>query len=377
MGDKQTRRNYLQLLGTTGAALFAGCSNDPPTGDGTTTAGPTTTRDGGSAATPTTATESPNPDPSAEFEDVFVELYDQTVGSVVAIRVSGGGLGSGFVYDQNYIVTNYHVVTDANTVEIQYARGQSTTGQVVGTDQYSDLAVVDAAQRPEYANPLTPQPEEPEIGTRVAAIGSPYGLEGSMTNGIVSGVNRLVPSPSANFRIPNAIQTDAPVNPGNSGGPLVNLDGEVLGVVNSGGGENIAFAISAALVERVVPTIIQTGEYNHPYIGVSLAEVTSTVARANNLDRPRGVLVTSVAEGVPAGDVLQGSTGTTRVNGFRVPTGGDIILSVEDQRIDSPRDLLTYLELNASPGETVQFTILRNGQRRTVSVELIARERVQ
>jgi S1-C subfamily serine protease len=167
------------------------------------------------------------------------------------------------------------------------------------------------------------------------------------------------------------------VNPGNSGGPLVDLDRKVLGVVNSGGGDNIAFAISSALVERVASGIIETGEYDHPFIGVGLADVTPAVAEANGLERARGLLVANVVDGVPAADVLQGSTGSTRVDGFRVPTGGDVILSVDGRRVDSTRELLSYLELNASPGETVEFTVLRDGEERTVSVELVARERFQ
>lgn len=367
--DERTRRNFLGLTGAAGAALLAGCSSGSSTDTPENTAGTSTTTD-----SPSPEAESPA---EGEFSDAFVELYDEVIGSVVAIQVPGGGLGSGFVYDESHIVTNHHVVTDADTVEIQYAQGESATAEVVGTDPESDLAVVRSAGRPEYAVPLALHTDDPEVGTRVAAVGTPFGLEGSMSNGIVSGVNRLIPSPDADFRIPNAIQTDAAVNPGNSGGPLVNLDREVLGVVNSGGGDNIAFAISAALVERVVSGIIENGEYDHPFIGVGLVDVTSSVAEANGLEQPRGLLVENVADGVPAAAVLQGSTGTTTVDGFRVPTGGDVILSVGGQDVNSRRELLSHLELNASPGDTVEFTILRDGEERTVSVELVAREEFQ
>lgn len=366
MDERRTRRDFLGTVSAAGAAALAGCS-DALSGAAETTRSPESTA----------ATDTPNASSPEEFEDAFVELYDRTVGSVVAIRVPGGGLGSGFVYEGNHVVTNYHVVTDADTVEVQYARGQSVTGRIVGTDRHSDLAVVRAERRPGYASPLPLHTAEPEIGTPAAAIGSPYGLEGSMTSGIVSGVNRLVPSPSADFRIPNTIQTDVPVNPGNSGGPLVNLNEEVLGVVNSGGGDNIAFAISAALVERVVPAIIQTGEYNHPFVGVDLVDVTPAVAEANGLQRTDGVLVTKVVENTSAAGILQGSTGTERVNGFTVPTGGDVILSIGGRQIESPREFLSYLELQGSPGETVQLTIIRDGRKRTVSVELSSRERVR
>jgi S1-C subfamily serine protease len=388
MTDERTRREVLGLAGAAGATLLAGCSSGPDAENATSTVEGTSTPAPAATGTPTateTSATTDSPSPEAEgsdaadegFSDAFVELYDEVIGSVVAIQVPGGGLGSGFVYDEDHVVTNQHVVTDASTVEVQYAQGESATAEVVGTDPESDLAVVRAAGRPDYAEPLALVAEEPEVGTRVAAIGSPYGLQGSMSTGIVSGVNRLVPSPNSEFRIPNTIQTDAAVNPGNSGGPLVSLDREVLGVVNSGGGDNIAFAISAALVERVVSGIIENGEYDHPFIGVGLADVTPTVAQANDLEQARGLLVTSVADGVPAADVLQGATGTTTVNGFRVPTGGDVILAAGGEPVGSARELLAYLELNASPGETVEFTILRDGEERTVSVELVAREDFQ
>lgn len=307
-------------------------------------------------------------------ESVYTRVYRETVGSVVLVRAPGGGLGSGFVYDREHVVTNYHVVTDNEHVDVQFSRGASVTGAVVGTDSYSDLAVVRPESQPEYAGRLPLHPEEPAIGQRVAVVGSPYGLEGSMTNGIVSGVDRVVPSPQGEFEIPNAIQTDAPVNPGNSGGPLVNLDAEVLGVVNAGGGENIAFAISAALVERVVPTLISEGAYDHPYLGIDTVDVTPAVARANDLDRTSGVLVTDVAGGSPAAGVLQPSTDTEQVDGFQVPVGGDIVLSLGDHPVESPRDLRSTLELNATPGQPIQLSLRRDGERMAVSVEVGALE---
>lgn len=368
MGDLRTRRGCLSLIASSVTASLAGCSNVADVGDETATPA-TETR----ATTPPPA--NPNASVSGDLPPVYVDLYNQIVGSVVLIRVPNGGLGSGFHYDKTHVVTNYHVVTDADTVEIKYAHGETITGQVLGTDRYSDLAVVRVKQRPNYADPLPLHPDDPKIGRRVATIGSPYGLSESMTNGIVSGVDRVVPSPQGNFTIPNAIQTDAPVNPGNSGGPLVNLDGDVLGVVNSGGGENIAFAISAALVERVVPAILRTGEYNHPFLGLDTIEVTPIVARANDLAKPRGVLVTHIVEGSPAADVLQASTDTKRVAGFEVPVDGDVILSIAGQKITAPKQIRSYLELHASPGQTIQISIVRDGNEQTVSVEVATLER--
>lgn len=364
MESNRTRRAFLSYLATGTAAGLGGCSvfgagDEPATGRTST---PTGNRPAANASAP------------ADMEDVYVRLYEEVVESVVLVRVPGGGLGSGFRYGDEHVVTNYHVVTDAETVEVRYARGQVATGEVVGTDSYSDLAVVRPESQPEYAGRLPLHPEEPAIGQRVAVVGSPYGLEGSMTNGIVSGVDRVVPSPQGEFEIPNAIQTDAPVNPGNSGGPLVNLDAEVLGVVNAGGGENIAFAISAALVERVVPTLISEGAYDHPYLGIDTVDVTPAVARANDLDRTSGVLVTDVAGGSPAAGVLQPSTDTEQVDGFQVPVGGDIVLSLGDHPVESPRDLRSTLELNATPGQPIQLSLRRDGERMAVSVEVGALE---
>jgi S1-C subfamily serine protease len=365
MGDDHlTRRSCLGLVGAALTVGAAGCSNEAPSAAQSDESG--------------TERQAETPDGGGQDgglgENAFTKLYDRTVGSVVLIRTPGGSLGSGWVYGESHVVTNYHVVQGAGTVDVTFARGESVTAQVIGRDAYSDLAVVRLPRKPDYAEPLPLAKSEPEIGTRVAAIGSPYGLEGSMTAGIVSAVNRLVPSPNAKeFQIPNAIQTDAAVNPGNSGGPLVDLDGIVLGVINSGGGENIAFAISAALVRRVVPALIKHGTYRHPYLGVGVVDVTDLVARANGLRRPRGVLVTNVDPTSPAAGKLRGASGTKRVNGFAVPTGGDVILAIDGTTISTPQAFASYLALQTHPGERVTLTILRNGERRQVQVTVGAR----
>ena len=367
--SSRTRREFLGALGVAAAAGLAGCSADSDVAPTATDGGATTT------ARETASGQNAAVSPSGAGEgSAYTRVYRQTIGSVVQILVPNGGLGSGFVYDGSHVVTNYHVVTDHERVQVQFSQGESVTGRVVGTDRHTDLAVVRVENRPDYAAPLSLVTEEPVIGTRVAAIGSPYGLQGSLTTGVVSGVNRLVPSPNADFSIPNAIQTDAPVNPGNSGGPLVNLAGEVLGVINSGGGNDIAFAISAPLVRKVVPSLIDDGTYRHPYMGVQLVDVTEAVARANGLDRARGLLVRDVVRGSPAANVLQPSTGAERVSGFQVPVGGDVIVSVNGHEVSSRQALLSYLELNTSPGETVRLGIIRDGERQTVQLTLGARE---
>lgn len=336
------------------AAGFAGCSESFP-GDGQGTPG----------VQQSTVT------PDRGEESAYQQVYDKTATSVALVRTPSRNLGSGWVYDdQGHVVTNAHVVGDSNRVELQFSRGQTIPADVVGMDKLSDLAVLNATERPSYATPLPLANSQPAIGTRVAVIGSPYALRGTLTSGIVSGVNRLLPNPRADFLLPNAIQTDAPVNPGNSGGPLVDLDGTVLGVVNSGGAENIAFAISAAMVQRVVPALIQDGEYVHPTLGVRTTKVTDTVARANNLEHTRGLLVVEADPEGPAAAKVRGSDSRTQIRGLTVPVGGDVILSIDGHEVSTRQDLISYVRLQTSPGETVSLTVLHDGERQTVKVEL-------
>jgi S1-C subfamily serine protease len=372
MTERKTTRR--RLLGGAGAALaagVAGCGGDGGSAGRTTTTGgtPGETTTGTSTATGTDGTNG-----SGEAGgSVYTELYRSTVGSVVLLRTPSGSQGSGWAYDERHLVTNQHVVGEADVVDVQFSRGESVRGEVVGVDARADLAVVAVPpeERPEYASPLPLAESEPPVGQRVAAIGSPYGLQGSLTTGVVSGVDRLVPSPaSGDYRIPNGIQTDAAVNPGNSGGPLVDLEGTVLGVVNSGGGENIAFAISAPLVRQVVTALIEEGEYVHPTLGVRLLPVTEIVAAANGLEETRGLLVTDVASGSGAAEALRPATGTETVGGFDVPVGGDVILSIGGRDVSTRQAFREYLELETRPGDAVTLTVLRDGERRQVEVEV-------
>ena len=369
MSEKRTtRRRYLGGLGAALTGGLAGCSGTLGEIGMTGSDGSLSSENGTTTANSTNAT-----DAADEAESPYTQVYQGTIQSVVLLNVTtaeGTGQGSGFVYQDGYVVANEHVVADATEVRVRFSRGKWRSASVVGTDVSSDLAVVQVDDRPEYATALPLVENEPAIGTEVVAIGNPFGrFDGSASAGIVSGINRSIPAQNG-YTIPDAIQTDAAVNPGNSGGPLVNLDGRVVGVINSGGGENIAFAISAALVGRVVPALIKNGEYDHAYLGVSLATVTPTIAEANGLDRPRGVYVNEVLPEGPAAGVLQGSERRQRVDDEVVPTGGDIIVGIGGTEIDSRQQLSSYLALQASPGETVDLTVLRNGERRTVEVTL-------
>ncbi|WP_435125802.1 S1C family serine protease [Halobaculum sp. D14] len=349
-----SRREFLAAVGAAGAAGAAGC-----------------VRIGG-------RTGSGAPVSGADVDDsATAAVYDRVVPSVVGVRVydDSGPLanGSGFVTDDG-VVTNQHVVAGASRVKLRFHGNVWRDADVVGTDAYSDLAVLSPADRPASATPLgwVDTSPEPPVGTDVLAIGTPYGYDGSASSGVISGVDRLLPGPN-DFQIADAVQTDAALNPGNSGGPLVTMAGSVAGVVNSAGGENIGFAISAALAKRVVPALAADGDYDHSYMGVRLLEVSPTVAAAYGLDDVGGVVVTQVAADGPSAGVLRGSDGTDVVDGVRVPTGGDVIVGMAGRDVETQADLSNVLALRTSPGETIPVRVRRGDAATTVDLTLGAR----
>jgi S1-C subfamily serine protease len=311
------------------------------------------------ADAPTQPTGTP---PDGEFRQV----YEATVDSVAVVRTDDGQ-GTCYAIDDTRMVTNQHVVEDADTVDLQFASDAWTTAEVVGTDVFSDLAVLSAPGRPASATALELVEYPPVAGQEVVVIGTPFGLRGTVTTGVVSGVNRVLDAASG-FSVPGAIQTDAAVNPGNSGGPLLSLDGEVVGVISAAGGENIAFGIPPQLVRRVVPDLIEFGDYQHPFLGIGLEEVTPAIARANDLARTRGVVVTNVVENGPSEGVLRAATDTEFVDGERVPVGGDVIVGVRDRPITSTAGLLAELAFRTFPGDDLPVTVVRDGEELTVTV---------
>ncbi|RDI70427.1 S1C family serine protease [Halopelagius longus] len=366
-GTGPTRRAV--LAGAT--ALVAGCSASPLDGDaetpGTAAGSATGTDEGGRTATTSEGTAAP--DGIRERGDPYVAVYEETIPSVAFVRVStarGQSQGSGWVYDGGYVVTNAHVVSEANTVTVEFRQGDWSRAEVVGSDARSDLAVLSVDSAPAYAEPLS-LADEPPVGTEVMALGAPFSLSGSASVGIVSGLDRSIRIRNG-FLVADGIQTDAAVNPGNSGGPLVNLDGNVVGVVNSGGGDNVAFAVSASVVEDVVPSLVENGRYRAPYIGVQVRSVTPAVASVYGFEEARGVLVAGVVSGSPADGVLRGATGRETKFGETVPTGGDVVRAIGGTRIETEDDLSSYLAAEASPGETATFRVWRDGE--TVEEEL-------
>jgi S1-C subfamily serine protease len=316
-------------------------------------------------------------------QDIDLErLYRDVIPSVVSVYVAstgpGMGSGSGFVYDDGHVVTNQHVTAGQEEVELRFADGQWRTGRVVGEDAYTDLAVVAVPDLPARATPLTVAGENPSPGLPVAALGNPLGLDGSITAGIVSGANRSMPT-SNGFAIPDVVQTDAPINPGNSGGPLVALAPdadpddpayEVVGVNRAKSGDNIGFAVSPAIVHRVVPDLIESGRYRHSYLRTRTLDVTPSVAEANGLDAPRGVLVVDVADGPTGGDSLRACRTTRTVRGREIPVGGDVIVGINGHELRAHEELMRYLITETRPGEPIEIDVLRNGRERTLRVVL-------
>lgn len=301
------------------------------------------------------------------------ELYDAVVDSVGAVEVrteQGPGGGTAWVYEDSYLVTNDHVIADGSDPYVWFIDIGWREASVVGTDFHSDLAVIEVEEKPESATPLPLVDEPKAVGTPVAAVGNPFDLTGSFTTGVISGRNRNIRVPGRAFSIADGIQTDAALNPGNSGGPLLTYGGEVVGVVSAGQGENIGFAISAAMVDNVVPVLIERGEYEHSHMGVRLFDVRPDIIEANDLPVSWGVYIHETVRGEPADGVLQGSTGEEALNDRSIPTGGDVIVRMDDWDIQNQERLSAFLALETEPGDTVAVEIVRDGERETVELTL-------
>jgi S1-C subfamily serine protease len=335
----------------------------------------------------------------------LTDLFKDTQQSVVQVSgtisnndISEATLGSGFVYDKSGdIVTNFHVVEGSgdNDMSITLVDGTTYRARVVGADQYSDVAVLHVEDVP--ADKLIPLPlgnsTELLVGERVVAIGNPFGLSGSMTEGIISGLNRLIPVYSGpgpisgavvpTYSIPDVIQTDAAINPGNSGGPLLDLQGEVVGINSAifsttGGFAGIGFAIPSNTIAKVVPSLITTGSFQHPWLGVSGIDMTPEIAETIGLGEPRGFLVIDTAPGGPADTAgVQGGDTPTQLGGREIVLGGDVILSIDDKDIRKIDDVLGYLEQSTKAGEVVKLTVWRDGQIIEIDVTLGARPSLQ
>jgi 2-alkenal reductase len=287
------------------------------------------------------------------------------------------GQGSGFVYDaQGHIITNNHVVEGADTLQVSFSDGSVQTATLVGRDPYADLAVIKVPTLPADARPLPlAHSDDLRVGQIVVALGSPFGLPGSMTSGIISGLGRALPLGDAPFRLPDVIQTDAAINPGNSGGPLLDLNGRVIGVNTaiespSGAFAGVGFAVSADQVARVAPVLIREGRYRYPWMGAELLTLTPPLARELGLEADHGVLVGSVTAGGPAEQAgLRGGGAAQEVRGQVVRVGGDVITAVDGAPVRSSDEVIRAV-LARQVGERLELTIVRDGREQRITVTL-------
>ena len=317
----------------------------------------------------------------------LIEIFDKSEPGVVRVNVqkietkdAGGGVGSGFVFDKKgHVITNAHVIDDAEKVTVTFLDGRSYNAEIIGIDEATDIAIIKVNVEPTLLQPLSiGNSSNLKVGEPIAAIGNPFGLSGSMTSGIVSQLGRLLPS-STEYRIPDIIQTDAAINPGNSGGPLLNMYGEVVGIntaIQSATGEftGVGFAVPSQTVSKIVPTLIEKGEYSHPWIGISGRDIDPDLAKVLELKEAVGFLVITVVEDSPAFEAgLIGSEKSIEVKGVKYPMGGDIILTVDDVEVRKIDDILIHLQREKSVGDEMVLEILRDG--RTTSVTVLLQER--
>ena len=307
------------------------------------------------------------------YEYSLVDIFEKSEESVVQVNVlrggSDGGMGSGFVYsEEGYIITNQHVVRDAKKVTVTFLDGEAYIGDVIGTDPDLDIAVVKVSPSNTYLQPITiGDSSKLKVGEKIAAIGNPFGLSGSMTSGIVSQIGRLLPQESG-YSIPDVIQTDAAINPGNSGGPLINMKGEVVGIntaIQSITGEfsGIGFAVPSNTVKKIVPVLIEDGEFKHPWMGISGTDVDPELADFRELKSSKGFLVISVIEGSPAEQAgLIGVTETKEIDGRELAVDGDIVLSIDGKTVRKISDILIHLQREKSIGDEMVLSVNRNGE---------------
>ncbi|MEM2321104.1 MAG: trypsin-like peptidase domain-containing protein [Candidatus Bathyarchaeia archaeon] len=321
------------------------------------------------------------------------ELYERVRDSVVMVRglirvpsVFGYSYsrvqGSGFIYNysgQMVIVTNYHVVRNTLNITVTFANGNSYPASILGYDPYADLAVLRVEAPTSEYHPLNVASSSTlRVGDIVIAVGNPYGLYGSMSSGVVSALGRTITAEGVgNYPIANVIQTTVPLNPGNSGGPLLNVRGEVVGITTAiiSGSQGVSFAIPSNTLLREIKWLVEEGRYNrHPWLGAAGVDVNYEIARAMNVDVTYGWLITEVIKDGPAHKAgLRGGTKVVNIAGEMIMIGGDIIIALNGVRIIGIDDLSSYLEEYTAPGQIVKVTIIRENRILTLDVELGAR----
>ena len=335
----------------------------------------------------------------AVLQDTFEQIYESVNPSVVNIQVvvrnsdgfgnqsEGTGLGSGFVWDQEgHIVTNAHVVEGASEISVTFSDGSTVDADLVGSDAYSDLAVIQVdASNVQLQQVELSDSSQVKVGQIAIAIGNPFGLQGTMTQGIISGLSRSLSVALENplnqqggsYSIPDIIQTDAPINPGNSGGVLVDIDGRLIGVTSAiatttQSNSGVGFAIPANIVKKFVTELIETGQVKHSWMGITGTTLTPDLSDAANLpEGQQGVLVIAVTPDGPAQKArIQSGSRQIEVRGSTVMVGGDVIIAIDGQTVERFEELISYLYNHTEPGQTVTLTVLRDGKEQTLRLDL-------
>jgi S1-C subfamily serine protease len=355
--------------------------------------------DGGNTTTIETASTAPIVSKSDEGANVVNQIYKRDGDGVAFIESQipaeesatlspfgepeseGGGTatGSGFVIDgEGHILTNNHVIDGANRISVKLgASDKSYPAEVVGADPASDLALLKVEAPGSELHPLIlGDSSKAEVGDPVVAIGNPFGLDRTVTSGIVSALQRQIQAPNG-FSIDNVIQTDAAINPGNSGGPLIDSQGEVIGInsqIETGGGSNgnvgIGFSIPINTAKAEIHQLETKGEVEHAYLGIQGGSITSELARDLNLPVQEGVLVQSVEKGGPAEKAgIEGGNTAATIEGAEVRLGGDIITEINGKKIHEMEDLIKLVNA-AKPGEEMELKVLRDGKEKTATVTL-------
>lgn len=313
------------------------------------------------------------------------KVYSLTEKSVVQILNRQMGLdglepaasGSGFIYDKKgNIITNNHVIEEAETIEVTFLDGETVKAVLIGTDPYSDLAVLKVETSQERLKQVTlGNSSELLVGDTIYAVGAPFGLSWSLTKGVVSQIGRTLPT-SGGYSVVGVIQVDAAINPGNSGGPLLNSLAEVVGVntaiqSETGMFSGVGFAIPSVLIQKVVPSLIEKGRYDHSWVGIAGSDVTPSIAEKIGLPDSRGFLVISVVEDSPAerAGIRSGNT-TEVVDGRNMTLGGDVITHIDNKTVRKLEDLLAYLEYRTEPEERIILRVIRDGQILDIEVTL-------
>lgn len=386
-------------------SLLTACSSETPVPRGSTLSTPVAdlpvsiSLENVAPVAPTAVSDAVIQEADAEYL-LLSNIYERSIPSIVNIEADVVGTetsvnrGSGFIYDTaGHILTNAHVVQNTSSIRVTFNDGYVTQAQLLGYDTFSDLGVIKVDTIASRLVPLSIMPDSSlvRVGQRAIAIGNPFGLNSSMTVGIVSGIGRTLRSAELidnnapiGFQNPSIIQTDAPINPGNSGGPLLNSQGQVMGVTTAirtqnGVFQGVGFAVPANTVRRVVPELIATGLVEYAWMGISVQPEdngfgVAGLAEALNLPVSQGVLIRGVTIGGPADEAgLRGGTATRQIRGQSVCVGGDIIVAINGTYLTNMDDLVTYLNLYTKPNEQVRLLIIRDRESFELSLTLRAR----